>query len=304
MFTRLNVTKSSHAYKSYPKSSLSPNSCFRILTSTEIRKGKEMQGTANIGPMKGAQKVESHVWGRVRSGFMMFLPILVTYLVLRFMIGYTDGLLAPLVNLLPFNAPGLSLLLLFVIFYIAGLVVSPRVGKMTVAAQHAIFSRIPVVKNIYGLTEKVAGHLSAYGDFSRVVLVEWPRPNVFAVGFVTGKCELKGDKGDRVAIYIPTVPNPTSGMFALMSRSEVFDTDISVEEALNLVLSGGIVLPDKLQHVDVKARWRNEEDESVQEQFSIMLNDHRNRRRGYNGYRYRDKDELYRIPAKSVGERW
>ena len=305
MFTRLNVTKSSHAYKSYPKSSLSPNSCFRILASTEIRKGKEMQGTANIGPMKGAQKVESHVWGRVRSGFMMFLPILVTYLVLRFLIGYTDGLLAPLVNLLPFNAPGLSLLLLFVIFYIAGLVVSPRVGKMTVAAQHAIFSRIPVVKNIYGLTEKVAGHLSAYGDFSRVVLVEWPRPNVFAVGFVTGKCELKGDVGDRVAIYIPTVPNPTSGMFALMNRSEVFDTDISVEEALNLVLSGGIVLPDKLQGVDIKARLKNQgEAEDAQEQFSITLNEHRNRRRGYNGYNYRNRQELYRASARSVEERW
>ena len=98
-----------------------------------------------------------------------------------------------------------------------------------------------MVKNIYGLTEQVTGHLSSYSDFSRVALVEWPKPNVFALGFVTGQCELKGDKGDRNAIYIPTVPNPTSGMFALMSKSEVYDTNISVEEALKLVLSGGIV---------------------------------------------------------------
>lgn len=263
-----------------------------------------MQATVASQPMNRAQKMEHHVWGRVRSGFMMFVPILVTYLVLRFLVGYTDGLLAPLLNLLPFNAPGLSLLLLFIIFYFCGLVLSPRVGKMTMAAQHAVFSRIPVVRSIYGLTEQVAGHLSSYSEFSRVVLVEWPKPNVFAIGFVTGQCELKGDQGERIAIYIPTVPNPTSGMFALMSKSEVFDTDISVEEALKLVLSGGIVLPDKLQSVDVKARWRGKEDESVEEQFSIMLNDHRNRRRGYNGYKYRDRDELYRIPAKSAGERW
>ena len=118
---------------------------------------------------------------------------------------------------------------------------------MTMAAQHAVFSRIPVVKSIYGLTEQVAGHLSSYNEFSRVVLVEWPKPNVFALGFVTGQCELKGDEGGRIAIYIPTVPNPTSGMFALMSKSEVFDTDISVEEALKLVLSGGDSAPDKLQ---------------------------------------------------------
>ena len=263
-----------------------------------------MQSNTQAQTVGGVQRVEHHVWGRVRAGFMMFVPILVTYLVLRFLVGYTDGLLAPLLNMLPFNAPGLSLLLLFVIFYIAGLVVSPKVGKMTVAAQHAVFSRIPVVKNIYGLTEQVAGHLSSYSDFSRVVLVEWPKPNVFALGFVTGQCELKGDKGGRIAIYIPTVPNPTSGMFALMSKSEVYDTDISVEEALKLVLSGGIVLPDKLNDVDVKARWKNQDEAGIQEEFSIMLNDHRNRRRGYSGYNYRDRHELYRAPASSVEERW
>jgi len=139
----------------------------------------------------------------------------------------------------------------------------------------------------------------------RVALVEWPKPNVFALGFVTGQCELKGDKGDRIAIYIPTVPNPTSGMFALISRSEVYDTDISVEEALKLVLSGGIVRPDKLNDVDVKARWKNQEDPwSAQEQFSMVLNDHRNKRRGYNGYNYRGRHELYRVPANGAEERW
>ncbi len=215
-----------------------------------------MRGATDWQTMGSVQRVEHHVWGRVRAGFMMFVPILVTYLVLRFLVDYTDGLLAPLLGLLPFNAPGLSLLLLFAIFYAAGLVVSPRVGKMTVMAQHAVFSRIPVVKSIYGLTERVAGHLSTYGgqEFSRVVLVEWPKPDVFALGFVTGKCSLKGDDSDRLAIYIPTVPNPTSGMFALMRRGDVVDTDITVEEAINLVLSGGIVLPDELNQVRLRRR--------------------------------------------------
>ena len=276
-----------------------------------------MKGSAHQRPGKKSEYVENHVWGRVKAGFMLFVPILVTYLVLRLMVSYTDDLLAPLLkqlapllDLLPFNPPGLSLLLLFIIFYFTGLVVSPRVGKMTMAAQHAVFSRIPVVKSIYGLTEQVTGYLSSYDEFSRVVLVEWPKPNVFALGFVTGQCELLGDKDERIAIYIPTVPNPTSGMFALMSKAEVYDTDISVEEALKLVLSGGIALPEKLRDVDVKARWKDADDaddaddDNIQEQFSLMLDDHRNRRRGYRGYRYRDRDELYRIPEKSVGERW
>lgn len=272
-----------------------------------------MKGSADLRPGKRSECVENHVWGRVKAGFMLFVPILVTYLVLRLLVSYTDDLLDPLLNqlapaldLLPFQPPGLSLLLLFIIFYFTGLVVSPRVGRMTMAAQHAVFSRIPVVKSIYGLTEQVTGYLSSYDEFSRVVLVEWPKPNVFALGFVTGQCELRGDEDERIAIYIPTVPNPTSGMFALMSKTEVYDTDISVEEALKLVLSGGIALPEKLRDVDVKARWKDEDDAdaSIQEQFSIMLDGHRNKRRGYRGYRYRDKDELYRIPAKRFGERW
>lgn len=242
-----------------------------------------MQGTANWQAMNKVQKVETHVWGRVRSGFMMFVPILVTYLVLRLLVDYTDGLLSPLLNLLPFNAPGLSLMLLFVIFYFSGLVLSPRVGKLTVAAQHAVFSRIPVIKSIYGLTEQVAGHLSSYDghEFSRVVLVEWPKPDVFAIAFVTGHCEMKGDDGGRIAVYIPTVPNPTSGMFALMRQSDVVDTDITVEEAIKLVLSGGIVLPDKMD--DIQLREQQDEELPPDDDDSgavIDLKDHKNGHKG------------------------
>ena len=221
-----------------------------------------MRGNVGMKSINRAQKVEGHVWGRVRAGFMMFVPILVTYLVLRFLVDYTDDLLSPLVNLFPFSVPGLSLLLLFVIFYFSGLVLSPRVGKLAMTAQHAVFTRIPVIKSIYGLTEQVAGHLSAYDghEFSRVVLVEWPKPGVYAIAFVTGNCSMRGDAGERVAVYIPTVPNPTSGMFALMLQSDVVDTDISVEEAIKLVLSGGIVLPDNMNDVDVRSRDKQSDD--------------------------------------------
>ena len=247
----------------------------------EMTKGVEMQGTMNWETMNRVQRVERHVWGRVRSGFIMFVPILVTYLVLRFLVSYTDGLLAPLLNLLPFNAPGLSLLLLFIIFYFSGLVLSPRVGKATIAAQHALFSRIPVIKSIYGLTEQVAGHLSSYEghEFSRVVLVEWPKPNVFALGFVTGHCNMQGDDSERVAVYIPTVPNPTSGMFALMRQCDVIDTDITVEEAIKLVLSGGIVLPDKMNDIKVRGQLQEEADEVGEwgEQIPLITRIHDNR---------------------------
>lgn len=207
----------------------------------------------SIGDMR---KIERHVWRRVRMGFFALIPLLATYIALRFLIGYIDGLLAPLLNILPFSFPGLGLLLFAVSLYLLGLAVSAKIGKSIIAAQHALFSRMPVIKAIYRVTKQASDNLSSYAsghDFKRVVLVEWPKRNVYALGFVTGQCTLQGGE-ERLTIYIPTVPNPTSGMFALMALNEVVETDISVEEAVKIVLSGGIVLPNKMSGLSLPQR--------------------------------------------------
>ncbi len=202
------------------------------------------KGLHSIWSVRG---IERHIWRRMGAGFAVLIPALVTYLALRFLTDRIDGLMAPLLNALPFTFPGLGLLLVGTALYLLGFAVSVKFGKAVMNAQHAIFSRIPIIGSIYGLTKEATDNLAASSDkrnFRRVVLLEWPRRNVYAVGFVTGNCSLQGESDDRVAVYIPTVPNPTSGMFALVLSSEVIDTDISVEEAVRLVLSGGIVLPD------------------------------------------------------------
>lgn len=189
-------------------------------------------------------------------GFFALIPLLATYIALRFLIGYIDGLMGPLLNVLPFSFPGLGLLLFVVSLYLLGLAVSAKIGKAMIAAQHAVFSRTPLIKAIYRVTKQASDNLSSYAaghDFKRVVLVEWPKRNVYALGFVTGQCALQGGE-ERLTIYIPTVPNPTSGMFALMSTDEVVETDISVEEAVKIVLSGGIVLPQKMSGLSLPRR--------------------------------------------------
>ena len=211
---------------------------------------------ADLQSISGMRQIERHVWRRVRMGFFALIPLLATYIALRFLIGYIDGLLAPLLNILPFSFPGLGLLLFVVSLYLLGLAVSAKIGKAIIAAQHAVFSRMPVIKTIYRVTKQASDNLSSYAaghDFKRVVLVEWPKRNVYALGFVTGQCVLQGGD-ERLTIYIPTVPNPTSGMFALMSINEVVETDISVEEAIKIVLSGGIVLPNKLNGIALPQR--------------------------------------------------
>lgn len=206
-----------------------------------------MQSKISLRSLGGAQGVERHVWRRVRAGFAVVIPALATYLALRFLAGYADGMMSPLTSALPFTFPGLGLLLAVAALYLIGLAASARLGKAVEDVQRAVFSRIPVARSIYQVTKQAADNLSTAGakNFRRVVFVEWPRRDVFALAFVTGQCDLDGE-ANRVSVYIPTVPNPTSGMFALVRESEVIETDISVEEALKLVLSGGIILPDAM----------------------------------------------------------
>ena len=133
-------------------------------------------------------------------------------------------------------------------FYFVGALVLAGSRRRVVQLQSAILSRIPVVKTIYGVARQAAEALAtSQHSFSRVVLLEWPRPGIMAMGFVTGHCHLPADDRTMLVVYIPTVPNPTSGMLAILPETEVTDTDITVEEAMKMVFSGGIVLPDAMR---------------------------------------------------------
>ena len=140
------------------------------------------------------------------------------------------------------------IVLLLGFFYFVGALVVAGSRRRVVQLQSAILSRIPVVKTIYGVARQATDALAtSQHSFSRVVLLEWPRPGIKAMGFVTGHCHLPADDRTMLVVYIPTVPNPTSGMLAILPETEVIDTDITVEEAMKVVFSGGIVLPEVMR---------------------------------------------------------
>ena len=103
-----------------------------------------------------------------------------------------------------------------------------------------------MVGSIYGLTQTVAAVMSSQYRFSRVVFIEWPRDGMVALGFVTGRMVCTDTGASLVVVYVPTVPNPTSGNMAIMVEDDVFETDLTVEDAMKMVFSGGIVLPDSM----------------------------------------------------------
>ena len=205
------------------------------------------------------RRVRRHIGRAIISGLFVLIPLLVTLLFVQFIVNYVDGFVRPLIKRTPYvqdvpyiqDIPGLGLILALLLFYIVGALVFSESGKRAVEWQNSVLGKIPIIGTIYGFAEQGAGAIATGTSgqhFKRVVFLEWPSKGFSAMGFVTGHCHIPGDENKMmVAVYLPTVPNPTSGMLVFVAEDEIVETDISVEEAMKVVFSGGIVLPDSMQ---------------------------------------------------------
>ncbi|TFZ01456.1 DUF502 domain-containing protein [Ramlibacter rhizophilus] len=188
------------------------------------------------------------------AGLLVVLPVAVTMWVLQWIIATLDQTLLILPNawqpdrLLGFHLPGLGVLLALGILLTVGAVASNFAGRKLLAWSDGVFHRIPVVRSIYSGVKQVSDTLfSENGNaFRTAVLIQWPRPEVWTIGFVTGSPG--GDVvnhllGDWVSVYVPTTPNPTGGYFVMLRRTECIELRMSVDEALRYVISMGVVVP-------------------------------------------------------------
>ena len=138
------------------------------------------------------------------------------------------------------------------LIYVAGLVTSHVVGRWVIDLAHRIMEVIPVVKSIYGTTRSAVEMLSSNGGsrYSGVVLIDFPRSGTRAIGLITSR--MTGANGEEMlAVYIPTTPIPSSGFLVIVPASEVTPTDLSVEDAMKVVISGGILSKQVFQRCGV-----------------------------------------------------
>lgn len=189
------------------------------------------------------------------AGLLVVVPVAITLGVLDWIVGTLDQTLLILPSawhpdrLLGFHIPGFGVLLTLAILLVVGAVTSNFVGKRLVHFGDRVVSRIPVVRSIYSSVKQVSDTLfSESGNaFRTAVLVQWPRPDVWTIGFVTGSPG--GDVGnylpsaDFVSVYVPTTPNPTGGYFVMLRKSDCIELRMSVDEALKYVVSMGVVVP-------------------------------------------------------------
>ena len=209
-------------------------------------------------------RIKRHVWRCTTRGFLLLIPLFITILVVRYLAGFAGSMISPFVDFLVgvptlHDVPGVTLIswiaviaTAVLIFYGVGMLFTGEKGQNRAALRiNTLLSRIPVVKSIYDVANQTTQAFSTSREsaFSRVVFLEWPRPGVRALGLVTGQCVLPHDDRTMLVIYIATVPNPTSGMLAVVPEEEVIDAGINVEDAMKIIFSGGIVIPEGLQEI-------------------------------------------------------
>jgi uncharacterized membrane protein len=192
--------------------------------------------------------VIDHLKGKFLAGLFVVIPVGITIFILKFLFNFADGILGSYLDTFfslvihhDLHIPGLGMITGAVVIYVAGLLATNVLGNQLLEIADDLMSRIPIVKSIYSSSKQLTKVFQeGKSSYRRAVFVEWPRPGVKAIGFVTAETERNGIR--MVVVYVPTMPNPTSG-FALFFREEdVFDSGMSVEEAVKFVVSGGAVL--------------------------------------------------------------
>ena len=188
------------------------------------------------------------------TGLLILVPLAITVWVLNLVIGTLDQslLLVPQRfrpnSLFGFDIPGLGTILTIVIVFLTGLLTNNLVGNYVVRLWEKLLQRIPIVNSLYSSVKQVSDTLfsSSGNAFRKAVLVPYPHQNSWTIAFLTGVPG--GDAanhlvGDYVSVYVPTTPNPTSGFFLMMKRSDVVELDMSVDAALKYIVSMGVVAP-------------------------------------------------------------
>ena len=190
------------------------------------------------------------------AGLLVWLPLAATVVIIKLVINLLDKiiLILPLKyqpeSLFGFYIPGFGLLLALGVLVLTGMLAANLLGRELVAVWESILSRIPVVRSIYNAVKQIVDTvLTSKGkSFRKVVMAEYPRKGIWAIGFVSIKAKGEvamraGTGGDLVGVFVPTTPNPTSGFLLFFPREDVIELDMSLEEAAKLVISAGLVYP-------------------------------------------------------------
>jgi len=197
----------------------------------------------------------NHLKNKLMAGLLVIIPIGITLFILRFLFDLGDGVLAPWLRRAAtylfgreVYIPGLGMVAGLAILYLTGLLVSNVFGKGIMNALDGLSLRIPVVKSVYSFSKQVMQIFSRSGQesFRRAVYIEFPLAGTYSIAFVTNTVYAESGK-KYYTCFIPTSPNPTGGYVMILPEERVFPAGFGVEAAMKIIMSGGVVAPDKIR---------------------------------------------------------
>ena len=193
------------------------------------------------------------------SGLLFWIPLALSVLVIKFFLEVVNNFVPArflpetLLNL-DTSIPGSGILLVIVVILLTGVLVTNILGRKVLALWERALNKIPGFRSIYNVLKKVSTTVlnTSSDSFRKAFLVQYPSKGIWVIAFQSGdyKGEAESLIGEEILnLFVPTTPNPTSGFFIMVSKKDVLELNMSVEEAFKLVISAGVVTPDT---VDIK----------------------------------------------------
>lgn len=179
---------------------------------------------------------------RIFAGLLAIVPIAVTFWILKLLFTFLDGFAAPILKRIGIEIPGLGIILTLVIVFLLGLLVTNVLGKTLFKWGERILAKLPIVNTIYKTIKQITSAFSGstVKSFQQVIFMQYPRIGLWTMCFVTN--ESQNETGEEFYhVFVPTTPNPTSGVFIIVPKKDVVHPNISVEDGLKAIISGGIL---------------------------------------------------------------
>ncbi|MGR3293505.1 MAG: DUF502 domain-containing protein [Candidatus Scalindua sp.] len=195
------------------------------------------------------------------AGLLVVFPVFITFFVIKFLFTMIGGILSPVVvkavgffgfspssKIDEFVITSVAFVLTFVALYSIGVIATNFLGKFIISFFETILHNVPIIKNVYTSSKKLIEIISlpTTQSFKRVVIVEYPRVGMKAFAFVTGGIKIE-DGTVLTSLFIPTTPNPTSGFLIYIPEEDITETDLNIEEGMKLIVSGGILVPERME---------------------------------------------------------
>lgn len=183
------------------------------------------------------------------TGLLTLLPLAITLYVFYLVFTFLDNLLGDLIkSLFDYSVPGIGFAAGLLLILLVGFIATNIIGNKIIGFSDQVLQRLPLAKGIYTSAKQIIDAFTVQGKsaFQKVVLLEYPRKGLYVLGFVTGssKGEIQNKTHEAtVNIFVPTTPNPTSGMLILAPKHEVIELAMTVEEGMKVIISGGLVSP-------------------------------------------------------------